>query len=120
MRKNEETRTIDQKSLAKVVAARMGREPEEILAIIEEEQRMTMSYVRRGYRVEKRGYLTLEPKIFPAYTFISGLDGKPRHVETRKRLSIRLGQHFKDYLKHEWKSENPLQSPRDIEKPPTG
>ncbi len=120
MKEDTKQRVIDQKALAKIVAARMGREPAEVLEIMEEEQRMTMSYVRRGYRVEKRGYLTLEQKTIPAYTFISGLDGKPRQVEARKKISVRIGEHFAHYVKAEKKSKNPLQGPRDVEKPQTG
>ena len=65
-KKKEETkiiRTIDQLSLGRMIAQKYGLKITDVMSVIEEEQKLTMEYVRMGYKVIKKNYLTIESKI---------------------------------------------------------
>ena len=64
-KKKEETklvRTIDQLSLGRIIAQKYGLKITDVMSVIEEEQKLTMEYVRMGYKVIKKNYLTIESK----------------------------------------------------------
>ena len=90
--------SVDQKTVARIVASRLGLEVKIVEAIIELEQRTTMSYIKRGYRVVKKNYMTLIPKDKPKYSFTSGIDGKLYDVPKTTRISVRIGEGFKSFV----------------------
>ena len=53
-------RTIDQLSIARAIAEKTGFKISDVLAVIEEEQKMTKEYVKMGYKVRKKNYITIE------------------------------------------------------------
>ena len=44
-------RTIDQMSIARQISEKLGYKISDILAVVEEEQKLTMEYVKMGYKV---------------------------------------------------------------------
>lgn len=91
-------KTIDQLSIAKLVATRLGMSVPSVLEVIELEQKMTMQHVRNGYKVIKKNYITFTPIKKPGYLMKSRLNGE--HYEVPDRVTIRtsVGQGFKAYV----------------------
>lgn len=95
---NKKPLTVDQLTVAKVVASRLGLEVQTVIEVIEMEQKTTMSYVKRGYRVTKKNYLTLAPIKKKGYTFESGLNGKQYEIPERRNIRVKIGDGFKNYV----------------------
>lgn len=55
-------RTIDQLSMARMIAQKYSINVSDVTTIIEAEQKLTMEYVKMGYKVIKKNYLTIESK----------------------------------------------------------
>jgi hypothetical protein len=106
--KTEKKQSIDQLTVAKVVASRLGLDLNTVISVVELEQKTTMSYVKRGYKITKKNYLTIEPKLKDGYTFNSGIDGKEYQVPERVRLLIRAGEGFKNYVNEDNRMKNLL------------
>ena len=51
-------KTIDQMTVARQIAEKFGFKLSDILAVIEEEQKLTMEYAKMGYKVIKKNYLS--------------------------------------------------------------
>jgi phage-related protein len=91
-------RSIDQLTIAKIVATRMGMNLNQVSEIIETEQKTTMSYVKRGYRVVKKNYLTIFPTIQKAKALTSPLNNKSYLVPEKTSVRVRVGMGFKSYV----------------------
>lgn len=92
-------RSIDQISLARIIAQKFGLKISEVIAVVEEEQKLTMEYVRMGYRVVKKNYLTLESKPFAGKKgWICPLNGIKYDLSASARVYIRVGIGFKRFL----------------------
>ena len=96
--KNDGTKSVDQLSVAKVVAGRLGLDVSIVLDVVEMEQKTTMNYVKRGYRVTKKNYITIEPKFKKGYKFKSAINGQNYDVPDRTGISVRIGEGFKKYV----------------------
>ena len=59
-------RTIDQLSMARMIAQKYSINVSDVTTIIEAEQKLTMEYVKMGYKVIKKNYLTIESKKYEA------------------------------------------------------
>ena len=69
------------------------------MTIIEEEQKLTMQYVKMGYKVIKKNYLTIESKDVAAKkAWVSPLNGKTYDIEPTVRVLVRVGAGFKQYV----------------------
>ena len=95
---NKKQPSVDQLTVAKVVASRLGLDMTTVSQVIEMEQKTTMAYVKRGYKVTKKNYLTLIPTEKKGYTFESGLNGKAYTVPERRKIRVKVGDGFKNYL----------------------
>ena len=94
-------RTIDQLSIARNIADKTGFKISDILAVIEEEQKMTMEYVKMGYKVIKKNYLTIEGRKYGAKMgWKSPLDGKTYDIPAKTRILVRVGDGFKNYIEN--------------------
>lgn len=91
-------KTIDQLSVAKLVATRLGMSLPSVLEVIELEQKLTMQHVRNGFRVIKKNYVTFTPIKKPSYVMKSKLDGQHYEVPDRVTIKASLGQGFKAYV----------------------
>jgi|LGVF01.2.fsa_nt_gb nucleoid DNA-binding protein len=100
--------TVDQKTIAKLVASRLGLDIKTVESVVETEQKTTMSYIKRGFKVTKKNYLVLEPKLKKGYTFSSPIDGKVYDIPNKVRISVRLGEGFKSYVNDNSKMANRL------------
>ena len=91
-------RTIDQLSMARMIAQKYSINVSDVTTIIEAEQKLTMEYVKMGYKVIKKNYLTIESKKYEAKkNWRSPLDGKIYDIEPRTRVLVRVGEGFKQY-----------------------
>jgi hypothetical protein len=91
-------KSVDQLTIAKVVATRMGMAPSQIIEVIEMEQKTTMNYVKRGYRVVKKNYLTITPKDKKSFTISSPLTNKTYMLPDSVNVRVKVGMGFKNYV----------------------
>lgn len=92
-------RTIDQLSIARIIAQKYDMKLSDVVSIIEEEQKLTMEYARMGYKVIKKNYLTIESKRFEGKKdWVCPLDGKKYTLEPKTRVLVRVGVGFKRYI----------------------
>ena len=92
-------RTIDQMSIARLIAQKYNMKLSDVTSIIEEEQKLTMEYARMGYRVIKKNYLTIESKHYEGKeNWVSPLNGKKYNLEPKTRVLVRVGIGFKRYI----------------------
>ena len=57
-----EVKSIDQNSFAHMIAKKYNLKLTDVMAVIVEEQKLTMEYAKMGYRIVKKNYLTIESK----------------------------------------------------------
>ena len=94
-------KTIDQMTVARQIAEKFGFKLSDILAVIEEEQKLTMEYAKMGYKVIKKNYLTIEGrKMEGKKGWKSPLDGKIYDLPTKTRVLVRVGDGFKRYIEN--------------------
>jgi hypothetical protein len=94
-------RTIDQMSIARQISEKLGYKISDILAVVEEEQKLTMEYVKMGYKVIKKNYLTIEGRRFEAKKgWKSPLDGKTYDIPAKTRILVRVGDGFKNFIEN--------------------
>ena len=97
--KPAEVKTIDQMSLARQIAQKFGLRLTDVMSVIEEEQKLTMEYVRMGYKDIKKNYLTIEGrKVAGKKDWKSPLDGKTYTIEPSVRVLVRVGVGFKNFI----------------------
>ena len=97
--KPAKVRTIDQLSIARIIAQKFELKLSDVVSIIEEEQKLTMEYARMGYKVIKKNYLTIESKRFEGKKdWVCPLDGKKYTIEPKTRVLVRVGVGFKRYI----------------------
>lgn len=94
-------RTIDQLTIARAIANKFNFKISDVIAIIEEEQKMTISYVKMGYKAIKKNYLTIEGRRTEAKVgWKSPLDGKTYDIPAKIRILVRVGDGFKRYVEN--------------------
>ena len=92
-------RTIDQMSFARLIAQKFGYKISDVIAVIEAEQKLTMEYVKMGYKVIKKNYLTIESRRFEGkQNWVSPLNGKVYDIPPKTRILVRVGDGFKQYI----------------------
>lgn len=95
----ETVRTIDQMSTARQIAQKLGLRLTDVMSVIEEEQKMTMEYVKMGFKVVKKNYLTIEgKKVAGKKDWKSPLNGKIYTLEPSVRVVVRVGAGFKNFI----------------------
>ena len=94
-------KTIDQMTVARQIAEKFGFKLSDILAVIEEEQKLTMEYAKMGYKVIKKNYLTIEGrKMEGKKAWKSPLTGKIYDIPAKTRILVRVGDGFKRYIEN--------------------
>lgn len=96
--KKNEIKTVDQLSIAKIIADKTGLTIAEVTEVIELEQKLTMNFIKRGRKVIKKNYLILTPTIIKGKTLRCPINGEVYEVEARRGVSIRVGRGFKAYI----------------------
>lgn len=92
-------KTIDQLSLARMISQKYGINVSDVASIIEAEQKLTMEYVKMGYKVIKKNYLTIESRRYDAKKdWVSPLTGKSYNIDARTKVLVRVGEGFKQYI----------------------
>lgn len=97
-------KSVDQLTFARAISQKLNLRISDVIAVVEEEQKLTMEYVRMGYKVIKKNYLTLEGKKYaPKPNWRCPLNGKVYDLSNRVRVVVRVGEGFKSYLAGEEK-----------------
>ena len=96
-------KTVDQLTLARIIAQKHEIPIAEVLEIVVEEQKLTMQFVNDGYRVIKKNYLTMEAKQYESKTWVSPLDKKTYETGEHRRVLVRIGEVFLMTIKR-WKT----------------
>lgn len=100
--------SVDQKTVAKVVASRLGINVRTVESVVDMEQKTTMNFIKRGFKVTKKNYLVIEPKLKKGYSFKSHINGEEYEVPNRVRVAVRIGEGFKNYINDESRMANRL------------
>ena len=80
---------------------KLGYKISDILAVVEEEQKLTMEYAKMGYKVIKKNYLTIEGrKMEGKKAWKSPLTGKIYDIPAKTRILVRVGDGFKRYIEN--------------------
>lgn len=91
--------TIDQMSFARMIAQKLNFKISDVIAVIENEQKLTMEYVKMGYKVIKKNYITIESRKYEGKkNWVSPLDGKAYTIAPTTRVLVRVGVGFKNYI----------------------
>lgn len=98
LREKPKVPSVDQLTIARLISIRTNTNISLVSEIIELEQKMTMGYVRRGYKVIKCNYLTIYPSKQPAKEWVSPLNGKNYSISERTTVNVRVGKGFKSYV----------------------
>lgn len=101
-------KTVDQLTLARLIAQKFEMTITSVLDIILEEQKLSMEFVGNGYKVIKKNYLTLEAREYKGKEWKSPLDKKMYITKDRKRVLVRVGEGFKHYLNEDKKIDDRL------------
>ena len=101
-------KTIDQMTMARLIAQKCELTSAHVMSIVLEEQKLTMQFVNEGYKVIKKNYLTLEKRSYAGKQWVSPLDHKTYDMGDRKRVIVRVGDGFKNYINDEHKDGDRL------------
>lgn len=96
--KNKKVKSVDQMTIARMVANKTGINLSTVQEIIEQEQKYTMDFVKRNYKVIKKNYITITPTSLKAKKFQSPLNGKEYNLPDRTGINIKAGYGFKSYV----------------------
>ena len=92
-------RTVDQLTFGRLIAQKYHFKLSDVMAIIEEEQKLTMEFVRMGCKVIKKNYLTIESKVANGKKgWRCPLNGKTYDLKTKPRVLVRVGIGFKKFI----------------------
>ena len=92
-------KTIDQMTIARLIAQRLNVKLSDAISVIEAEQKLTMEYVKMGYKVIKKNYLTIEGRLGEAKkNWVSPLNGKTYTLPAKTRVLVRVGVGFKNFI----------------------
>jgi hypothetical protein len=97
-KEKQNLKSIDQMTVAKIIADTHNIPLSIVIEIIELEQKLTMQYVKDGYKVIKKNYITLTPIIKKGYVLKSKITGKSHQIDDRSSIKVTLGQGFKVYV----------------------
>ena len=96
---SKKVKTIDQLSFARIIAQRLDMKISDVISVVEAEQKLTMEYVKMGYKVIKKNYLTIESRKYVAKkNWVSPLDGKTYSLPAQVRILVRVGEGFKTFI----------------------
>ncbi|MBU1142088.1 MAG: HU family DNA-binding protein [Firmicutes bacterium] len=91
-------KSIDQLSVAKLVATHLGLSLTTVTEVIEMEQKLTMEFVRDGYKVIKKNYITFTPIKKPGYIMKSKLNGENYEIPERITVKSKPGLGFRVFV----------------------
>ena len=94
----KEIKSISQLEIAKEIAREFNLTIEQVLKIVDMEQRKTMEYVKKGYKVIKKNYLTLTPISKDARTIHSALTNQDYEVKAKMIVRVSVGEGFKSFI----------------------
>ncbi len=97
-KRSKPVKSVEQIVFARIIAQKLGMRISDVMQVVEEEQKLTMSYVRQGYKVVKKNYITLKAIETKGRTWFCPLNGKSYDIPDKMRVSVRVGNGFRDYV----------------------
>ena len=97
-KKHKKSKSISQLEMAKEIAESTGLSLEVITHVIEEEQKLTMLKIKKGYKVCKKNYITLTPVSTKERKIYSPLTQQVYEVPAKNSVRITLGEGFLSVL----------------------
>ncbi|BCR35195.1 HU family DNA-binding protein [Mariniplasma anaerobium] len=94
----ENMKSIDQLTIAKQIADELSLHAPLVTKVIELEQKLTMQYVKEGYKIIKKNYVSFTPVKKPGFKMTSKLNGQTYEIPERLTVKVRLGQGFKAFV----------------------
>lgn len=91
-------KTISQLEIAKEIANELNTTIDFVLKVVDMEQRKTMEYVSKGYKVIKKNYLTLTPCKQKARKIHSALTNKDYELKPKTTVKVSVGEGFKSFV----------------------
>lgn len=91
-------KSISQKEIAREISVELNMSAEIISRIIDLEQRKTMEYCKKGFKVIKKNYLTLTPINKPEKTVFSYITNKEYKVIAKTVVKVTVGEGFKSFV----------------------
>lgn len=98
-RKKKEYRKINQSRINEEISKQLGLDRKLVDLIIGIEQELTLLYLRRNYKVSKRGYMTLTPIVKGEYELKSYFDQKIYNIPSQPLIRISVGRTVLEELK---------------------
>ena len=95
---NKQVKSISQRDLAKELALKFGMNISVIEGIIEEEQKLTMLYVAKGYKITKKNYITIKPILTKPRTMVCPINKQVYEIPAMRRVVITAGMGFKSVV----------------------
>lgn len=92
--KHKKSKSVSQLEMAKEIAENTGFSLEVITRVIDEEQKLTMLKIKKGFKVYKKNYLTLTPVITKERKIYSPLTQQLYEVPAKNSVRITLGEGF--------------------------
>lgn len=89
------TKCINQRDIARELSMRFGLSLAEVESFLDEEARIVMTYVAKGYRITRKNYLTIKPVQMKARKFLSPITKKEYELDKSFRIIITPGLGFK-------------------------
>ena len=100
-KKGKSVKTIDQLTFARIIAQKHNMRMTDVVSIIEAEQKLTMEYVKMGYKVIKKNYITIEGRFYEGKkNWKSPLNGKTYSIPDKTRVLVRVGVGFKHFIEN--------------------
>lgn len=89
------SKCINQRDIARELSMRFGLSLAEVESFLDEEARIVMTYVAKGYKITRKNYLTIKPVQMKARKFVSPITKKEYDLEKSFRIIITPGLGFK-------------------------
>jgi len=96
--KKKKIKSVDQLTIAKLVSVKTGLLLSEVQDVIEQEQKCTMDYIKRGIKVIKKNYLILTPRILKGKKLKCPLNNEEYNISSKLSVTVRIGEGFKAYI----------------------
>ena len=96
--KTRKAKSVDQTTIARLIANKTGLSLTDVQEVIELEQKYTMDYIKRNCKVIKKNYLTLTPVVVKGRMFKCPINGESYELPTKRGVTVRVGEGFKNYI----------------------
>ena len=91
-------KSIDQITIARLIANKTGLPLMDVQEVISLEQKFTMDSIKRGKKVVKENYIILTPSFSKERVLKCPIDGKEYVLPEKKSVTVKVSKYFKNYI----------------------